>query len=74
MINSDWTEPCHHIKQDPLKERKKDTQYNREDMTDMTFIGPDVDMISIIRKGSYLSISYMEVLFNISNYLVNISF
>ncbi|KAG5314184.1 VP13A protein, partial [Acromyrmex insinuator] len=50
MINSDWTDPCHHIKQDPLKARKKDMQYNEEDMTDMTFIGPDVDMISVTRK------------------------
>ncbi|KAL6266414.1 hypothetical protein P5V15_003265 [Pogonomyrmex californicus] len=50
MINSNWTDPCHHIKQDPVKTRKKDMQYNEEDITDMTFIGPDADAVSITRK------------------------
>ncbi|XP_070527175.1 intermembrane lipid transfer protein VPS13A isoform X2 [Cardiocondyla obscurior] len=50
MINSNWTNPCNHIKQDPIKTRKKDTLYNDEDMADMTFIGPDADVISITRK------------------------
>lgn len=54
MINSNWTDPCHHIKQDPIKARKKDAQYNGEDMTDMTFIGPDIDMISITKKGKVI--------------------
>ncbi|XP_011865236.1 PREDICTED: vacuolar protein sorting-associated protein 13A-like isoform X2 [Vollenhovia emeryi] len=50
MINSNWTDPCHHMKQDPVKAKRKDAQYNGEDMTDMTFIGPDADVISITRK------------------------
>lgn len=54
MINSNWTDPCHHIKQDLIKSRKKNMQYNGEDMTDMTFIGPDADMISITRKGKVI--------------------
>lgn len=54
MINSNWTDPCYHIKQAPIKARKKDTQYNGEDMTDMTFIGPDADMISITRTGKII--------------------
>jgi len=54
MINSNWTDPCHYIKEDSVKARKKDTQYNEEDMTDMMFIGPDVDMISITRKGKII--------------------
>lgn len=57
MINSNWTDPCHHIKQDPVKGRKKDAQYNGEDTTDMTFIGPDADMLSITRKGKVLYLS-----------------
>jgi len=51
MINSNWTDPCHHVKQDPAKARKKDTKHNEQDVTDMIFIGPDVDMISLTKSG-----------------------
>jgi len=61
MINSNWTDPCHYIKEDPVKSRKKDMQYNEEDMTDMMFIGPDVDMISITRKGKIIYQLYRSV-------------
>ncbi|KYM95926.1 Vacuolar protein sorting-associated protein 13C [Cyphomyrmex costatus] len=82
MINSDWTDPCHHIKQNPIKARKKDMQYNGEDMTDMTFIGPDIDMISVARKEPETYVTYEDEsdtdddendtkLTRISNYLFN---
>lgn len=54
MINSNWTDPCHRIKQDPMKFKKKDMRYSEEDMTDMTFIGPDVDMISVTKTGKVI--------------------
>lgn len=50
MINSHWTDFCHHIKQDSAKAKKKDIKYNEQDVTDMIFIGPDTDVISM-RKG-----------------------
>lgn len=51
MISSNWTDPYHHVKQDPMKMKKKDTRHNGQDMTDMVFIGPDVDAISSTRNG-----------------------
>ncbi|XP_077263954.1 intermembrane lipid transfer protein VPS13A isoform X2 [Temnothorax americanus] len=60
LINSNWTDPCHHIKQDPMKARKRYAQYNGEDMTDMTFIGPDADMISITRTDPETYVTYED--------------
>lgn len=51
MINSNWMDPYHHVKQDPLRMKKKDTRHNGHDITDMVFIGPDVDAISSTRNG-----------------------
>lgn len=60
MINSHWTDFCHRIKQDSTKAKKKDIKYNEQDVTDMIFIGPDVDVISK-RKGEII---HMIVLLN----------
>lgn len=60
MINSHWTDFCHHIKQDSAKAKKKDIKYNEQDVTDMIFIGPDTDVISM-RKGKII---HMIVLLN----------
>ncbi|XP_012533549.1 vacuolar protein sorting-associated protein 13A isoform X2 [Monomorium pharaonis] len=60
MINSNWMDPCRDIKQDPVKSRKKDMQYNGEDMTDMTFIGPDADMISVTKKEPEIYVTYED--------------
>lgn len=76
MINSNWTNFCHHIKQDPTKARKKDARYNGEDMMDMTFIGPDADMISITKKGKVIHLSIIWKLLIVSTsdfFLVNIN-
>lgn len=51
MINSNWTDPCHHVKQDPAKARKKDAKHDEQDVTDMIFIGPDADVISLTKSG-----------------------
>lgn len=51
MISSNWIDPYHHVKQDSLKVKKKDTRHNGHDVTDMVFIGPDVDTISSTRNG-----------------------
>jgi len=40
MINSNWIDPCHHIKQDAIKLKKKDMRHE-QDITDMVFIRPD---------------------------------
>ncbi|XP_025991463.1 vacuolar protein sorting-associated protein 13A isoform X2 [Solenopsis invicta] len=60
MINSNWTDPCHRIKQDPMKFKKKDMRYSEEDMTDMTFIGPDVDMISVTKTEPETYVTYED--------------
>ncbi|XP_011135861.2 vacuolar protein sorting-associated protein 13C-like isoform X2 [Harpegnathos saltator] len=50
MINSNWIDPYHHIKQDPMKVKKRDMRHNGQDVMDMVFIGPDVDAISSTRN------------------------
>nr|XP_012219129.1 PREDICTED: vacuolar protein sorting-associated protein 13A-like isoform X1 [Linepithema humile] len=60
MINSNWTDPCHHVKQDPTKARKRDMKYNEQDVTDMIFIGPDTDVISLTKSEPETCITYED--------------
>ncbi|XP_053983322.1 intermembrane lipid transfer protein VPS13C-like [Hylaeus volcanicus] len=41
MINSSWTDPYQHIKQDALKTKKRSLRSTDQDITDMVFITPD---------------------------------
>ncbi|XP_076634172.1 intermembrane lipid transfer protein VPS13A isoform X1 [Colletes latitarsis] len=41
MINSSWTDPYQHIKQDASKTKKRSLRSTDQDITDMVFITPD---------------------------------
>ncbi|XP_020288636.1 vacuolar protein sorting-associated protein 13A-like isoform X2 [Pseudomyrmex gracilis] len=83
IINSNWTDHCHHIKQDSGKTKKKDMKHDGQDVTDMIFVEPDADTILLTRnKGSEMYITYEDEsdtdddendtkLARISNYLFN---
>lgn len=71
MINSHWTDSCHCIKQDSVKVKKKDIKNNEQDVTDMIFIGPDADVISM-KKGEI--IHYYDYCLIYMNLLVFYSF
>lgn len=62
MINSNWTDPCHHVKQDPAKARKKDAKHDEQDVTDMIFIGPDADVISLTKSGKIRELIYTIIM------------
>lgn len=66
MISSTWVDPCHHIKQDATKVKRKDAGH-QQDVTDMVFIGPDTDTVS--SKSGKVIISVHTQLFSDSLYI-----
>ncbi|CAL7940918.1 unnamed protein product [Xylocopa violacea] len=46
MVNSNWTDSYHQIKQDAFKTKKKNAKSTDQDITDMVFITPDYLTVS----------------------------
>lgn len=69
MINPNWTDSCHYIKED-MKTKEKDIKHDGQESMDMVFIGPDIDVVSSIRNGKIIYANFIYLSNILRNYLL----